>query len=113
MSKSKNIILKGIPASRGIAEGRIKIMRSPFENEKLKKGDILVASEIKPEDVPVMLNALGIITDKGSILSHPAIISREFNIPAVMGTKYATIVLSDGMYVIVDGTNGIVYELLE
>jgi len=109
MSKKK-ILLKGIAASPGIAEGKVKILHSPADNEKMFQGDILVASETTPEYMPAIFKAKAIVTDSGGILSHPAIVSRELRIPGVVGTFKATKILKDGMEVIVDGVKGIIFS---
>jgi pyruvate,water dikinase len=103
------ILVKGIPASPGIAEGEVRIINSPNEIEKMVEGAIFVASETTPEFVPAMLKARAIITDLGSMLSHPAIVARELGIPAVVGTGEATKKLKDGMRVKVDGGKGVVF----
>jgi pyruvate,water dikinase len=107
---NKKILAKGIPASPGIAEGEVRIINSPDENEKMVEGAIFVASETTPEFVPAMLKASAIVTDRGGILSHPAIVARELGIPGVVGTGNATKILKDKVKVIVDGNQGVVYE---
>jgi pyruvate,water dikinase len=63
-----------------------------------------------PRFVPAMIRAGAIVTNTGGMLSHAAIISRELGKPCVVGTIYATVKLKDGMKVVVDGSNGVVYE---
>lgn len=109
MKKDKKIILKGMPASPGIARGKVKVLLSPKDAEKMEDGDILVATETNPEYTLAIIKACAIVTDRGGILSHPAIVAREMRIPGVVGTFEATKKLKDGMEVIVDGKEGIVY----
>lgn len=108
MSKQK-IILKGIAASSGIVEGIVKIVKGIEDISSFKEGDILVAEMTEPSMVIMMNKAVAIITDKGGLTSHPAIVSRELGIPCVVATKTATQVLKDGIKVKVDGAKGEVY----
>jgi len=100
--------LKGQPACAGKAKGEIKIINELKDASKMKEGDILVSTATFPELVPVMGKASAIITDEGGITCHAAIISRELDIPCVIGTKIATKILKDGDLVEVDASNGIV-----
>lgn len=104
------ILLKGIAASPGIAEGKARIVSNSKEVAKVSKGDILVAPFTTPLLAPAIWRSVAIVTDEGGVLSHAAIISREFNIPCVVGTKRATEVLQDNMEIVVDGDKGTVYE---
>jgi len=102
-------ILIGAPASFGIAFGPVKILHSPKELDKIKNGDVLVATQTNPDYVPAMRKAVAIITDKGGRTSHAAIVSRELGIPAVVGTENATKVLKDGQIVTVNGETGEIF----
>lgn len=104
------VILQGAPASPGIAFGRVKIISSPKEINKILPGDILVTSMTNPDFVPGMKKAVAVITDKGGRTSHAAIVSRELGIPAVVGTEKATKLLTNSMVVTVDGSSGVVYR---
>jgi pyruvate,water dikinase len=104
----EKIILKGVPASSGTARGEVRVINSPTENQKMIKGAIFVAPETNPEFVPAMLKASAIVTDRGGILSHAAIVARELAIPGVVGAGNATKILKDGMRVIVNGNRGTV-----
>jgi pyruvate,water dikinase len=108
MRENSKIILRGIPASPGIAEGKVKILNSPDDSNKMDEGDILVAYMTNPQYTAAIMKAAAVVTEIGSRLSHPAIISREMGIPCVVNVKGATKILKDGMEVIVDGTNGYV-----
>ncbi len=104
------VLLRGLGASPGIGVGKVKIIFSEKEINKVEKGDILVTTMTTPDMVPAMKRAAAIVTDEGGLTCHAAIVSRELGVPAVVGTKEATKVLKDGMIVTVDGERGIVYE---
>ncbi len=107
--KAHQLILTGSPASPGIAFGPVVILHHPSEINRVKNGDILVATQTNPDYVPAMKKAVAIVTDKGGRTSHAAIVSRELGIPAVVGTEKATKVLKEGQIVTVNGTIGEVY----
>ncbi|MBU0707081.1 hypothetical protein KKG41_01780 [Patescibacteria group bacterium] len=98
--------LNGDCASPGRARGRVAIVNIPADIQKLQKGDILVSIATHPDLIPAIKKAGAIITDIGGITCHAAIVSRELNIPCVIGTKYSTKVLRDGDLVDVDATHG-------
>lgn len=106
-NKTKN--LKGVGASPGKVSGKVKVCNGAEEAfRKIKKGDILVCPMTLPDYVPAMKKARAIITEEGGITCHAAIISRELNIPCIVGTKIATQVLKDGDLVEVDANKGTV-----
>ncbi|OGH88454.1 MAG: hypothetical protein A3J93_04290 [Candidatus Magasanikbacteria bacterium RIFOXYC2_FULL_42_28] len=88
--------LDGIIASAGFCSGKVKVLHSANEVNKVEQGDILVASMTSPDYVPAMRRAGAIITDEGGVMCHAAIVSRELGIPCVVGTKFATKLLKDG-----------------
>lgn len=100
--------IKGQIASVGQARGRVKILLSPKEINKVRKGDVLVATMTTPDYVLAMRRASAIITDEGGMTSHAAIIARELKIPCIVGTKMATKILKDGDLVELDADKGIV-----
>lgn len=105
--------LKGVIANPGFASGEVKIIHSHSKSQskevqKMKKGQILVTGSTKPQLMVACRKAIAIVTDEGGMLSHAAIVSRELNIPCIVGTKNATQVLKDGDLVEVDAKNGIV-----
>jgi len=106
----REIFLKGTPASPGVAEGKVRIIINPEHINKMQSKEILVAPFTNPLYTPAILKASAIITDKGGMMCHAAIIAREFGVPCVAGTENATKKLIDGMKVIVDGEKGIVYR---
>jgi len=107
---SLNVLLDGLGASPGVAMGKVKILKSAKEIDRVEKGDVLVAVMTDPDFVPAMKRASAIVTDQGGKTSHAAIVSRELGIPAVVGTNHATKMLHNGELVSVDGAEGKVYE---
>jgi pyruvate,water dikinase len=101
-------IVKGNCASRGKAKGRVRVLLNASENNKLKKGEVLVTFMTSPDFMPVIKKCSAIVTNLGGITSHAAIISREFGIPCIVGTKNATDILKTGDLVEVDADKGIV-----
>ena len=106
------VVVKGLAAGkRAYGVGVAKVVLSPDEaSEKMQKGDILVTDMTNPDFVPFMKIASAIVTDKGGITSHAAIVSRELAIPCVVGTETATQVMKTGKEYTVDARNGIIYE---
>lgn len=103
-------ILKGVAASRGKVTGNVFVVKSEKDLKKFKPGFILVTKITNPSFVPIMSQAIGIITDIGGLTSHPAIISRELGLPCIVGTKDATKKLKTGQSIILDAEKGVVYE---
>ena len=99
----------GVPSSPGIVEGTVKIIKTIHELHTIEQGEILVATSTDPGWTPVFLKIKGLITETGGVLSHGAVVSREYGIPAVTGVKQAMQFLHDGDNVVVDGTAGKVY----
>lgn len=104
----KEEVIKGQVACRGNVKGVARIIHDPTEDKGFQDGDILITSMTRPEFVPLMKRAGAVVTNEGGITCHAAIVSRELNIPCVIGTKIATQVLKDGDMIEVDATNGIV-----
>jgi len=103
--------IKGQTGCIGKARGAVKIIIRPADMVKFKQGDILVSIATDPDIVPAMKKAAAIVTEQGGVTSHAAIVSRELNIPCVIGTKIATRVLKDGDLVEVDANQGIVKKI--
>lgn len=103
--------LSGQCACLGKAQGKAKIILSAADMPKMNQGDILVAIATNPDVVPAMKKAGAIVTEQGGVTCHAAIVSRELNIPCVIGTKIATRWLKDGDWVEVDAGRGIVRKL--
>ncbi len=100
--------IHGKVGSSGYAKGIVQKILSSKEIPNFKEGNILVTVYTAPEFVPIMKKAIAIVTDTGGITSHAAIVSRELNIPCIVGLKIATKVLKDGDIIEVDANTGIV-----
>ncbi len=98
----------GLVACRGFTRNKVKIIKDLKDIDKLLTGEILVAPMTQPDLILAIKRCSGIITDTGGITSHASIISREFNIPCIVGTDIATKVLKDEDTVELDANNGIV-----
>ena len=98
--------IRGTPASAGSYIGPVRIVRGDSEFDKLQAGDVLVCPITSPVWSVLFPTIGALITDSGGILSHPAIIAREYRIPAVVATGNATELLTDGQLVSVDGSTG-------
>jgi len=101
----------GTSACKGKSQGIVKIINEPADMSKMKKGDIMVAITTFPALVPAMKKASALVTDTGGITCHAAIVSREMNIPCVIGTKIATKVLKDGDKVRVNANKGVINKI--
>jgi pyruvate,water dikinase len=99
-------LLRGLAASRGVYEGPARRVSGPSEFDRIIQGDVLV-TESTSEAFNILLPLLGaIVTDNGGLLSHSAIVAREYGIPGVVGTRDATELIADGATVRVDGDLG-------
>jgi len=105
--------LGGLGASPGVATGVARVIRNPEEFGKLDNGDILVAPFTNPIWTPLFAIAGGVVTEVGGMLSHGAIVAREYGIPAVMGIPGATELVQEGQMIAVDGNKGIVHVEME
>jgi len=103
--------IKGTCACPGRAKGKVKIVNLTADMNKMNYGDILVATATTPNIVAAMKKAAAIITDEGGLTCHAAIVSRELEIPCVIGTKIATKVLKDGDIVEVDAIKGVIKKI--
>lgn len=106
--------VKGIVASKGkggVVRGKVHILLDPNKAESFKDGEVLVAPMTSPEYAFVMKKACAIITDTGGLTSHAAIVSRELNIPCIVGSKVATTVFKDGDLVEIDAFKGTARKL--
>ena len=103
--------IRGTMASGGYARGQARIILSSDDFKKMKVGNILITTMTTPDFVPLMQKSAAIVTDIGGLLSHAAIVSREFNIPCLVGTQYATKVFKDRDMVEVDADKGVVRKL--
>jgi pyruvate,water dikinase len=99
-------LLRGLAASGGVYEGPARLVGGPDEFDRIVQGDVLV-TQSTTEAFNILLPLLGaIVTDAGGLLSHSAIVAREYGIPGVVGTREATGRIADGARVRVDGTAG-------
>jgi pyruvate,water dikinase len=99
-------LLRGLAASGGVYEGPARRVSGPTEFDRIVQGDVLV-TESTSEAFNILLPLLGaIVTDSGGLLSHSAIVAREYGIPGVVGTREATQRIADGTRVRVDGDAG-------
>jgi pyruvate,water dikinase len=99
-------VLKGNAGAPGKVTGTARVIRSLDDAGRLQHGDILVTDTTAPPWTPLFATAGGIVTDTGGILSHCAVVAREYRIPAVVGTGRATAVIQDGALIEVDGDAG-------
>lgn len=104
----KNALVSGLTGCNGHATGPVLLVGPEDIGKEFKDDFILVCSVTTPDYVPIMQQALAIVTDQGGILSHAAIIARELKKPCIVATVDATAVLKDGQIVLVDATKGIV-----
>jgi pyruvate,water dikinase len=103
-----NAVLHGTPASPGAATGRVRVLRDPADLAAVQPGDVLVVSAAVPALVQVFDRIAALCVDGGSVAAHASLVAREYGIPAVSGLGDATIRLTNGMWVFVDGTAGMV-----
>jgi phosphohistidine swiveling domain-containing protein len=103
--------VRGLPASPGVVEGPARHVRSLEEFDQVRPGEILVCQMTNPAWVVLFTKIAGLVTDAGGAASHPAVVSREFGIPAVVGTSIATQRIKTGDRVRVNGSTGLVEVL--
>ena len=101
-------ILNGNAASPGKVTGVARVIPSLETADRLKRGEILVCPATMPPWTPLFALAAAVVTDHGGVLSHTAIVAREYRIPAVVGTKVGMSLIKDGQTITVDGTEGTV-----
>lgn len=103
--------LAGLAVSTGIVEGRARVVTN-LEDAQIEKGDILVTTFTDPSWTPVFVSISGLVTEAGGMMSHGAVITREYGLPAVVGVVNATRLIKDGQQIRVNGTEGYV-EILK
>jgi pyruvate,water dikinase len=99
--------LAGLPVSAGIVEGRARVVQS-LAQANLEKGDILVTMFTDPSWTPVFVSIAGLVTEIGGMMSHGAVITREYGLPAVVGVPDATKLIRDGQRIRLNGATGYV-----
>ncbi|GCE09414.1 phosphoenolpyruvate synthase [Dictyobacter aurantiacus] len=97
----------GLPVSSGIIEGRARVILT-IEDADLEEGDILVTSFTDPSWTPLFVAIKGLVTEVGGLMTHGAVIAREYGLPAVIGVENATRLIQDGTRIRVNGTEGYV-----
>ena len=101
-------MLRGTGASAGVVRGPARVTLSQEDFDRIQPGDVIVCPSSNPSWVPVFTIAAGLVTNTGGVLSHAAVVAREFGLPAVVGAAEATIRIADGRIVEIDGTAGTV-----
>ncbi|MCM0616991.1 PEP-utilizing enzyme [Paenarthrobacter sp. MSM-2-10-13] len=101
-------ILTGVGASTGRALGAARLIHGPDEFGRFQSGDVLVCRTTDPAWTPLFGMASAVVTETGGMLSHAAIVAREFGIPAVLGVRDALDLLADGEPLAIDGAQGTV-----
>ncbi len=102
--------IAGLAVSSGIVEGRARVILS-IEDADIEEGDILVTSFTDPSWTPLFVSLKGLVTEVGGLMTHGAVVAREYGLPAVVGIEHATKLIRDGQRIRVNGTEGYV-ELL-
>ena len=99
--------LVGLAVSSGTVEGRARVIRDLAQADT-EPGDILVTTYTDPSWTPLFLNIKGLVTEVGGLMTHGAVIAREYGLPAVVGVEQATDLIRDGQRIRVHGTDGYV-----
>jgi phosphohistidine swiveling domain-containing protein len=102
------LVLRGTAASKGVYTGRARVIETLEEAWRLERGDVLVARMTSPPWSPLFATIGALVVNTGGMLSHGAVVAREFGIPAVVGTTDATSLIRDGDIVTVNGNDGVV-----
>ncbi|MBD2870021.1 phosphoenolpyruvate synthase [Paenibacillus arenilitoris] len=97
--------IAGLPVSSGVIEGRARVILN-MENADLEDGDLLVTSFTDPGWTPLFVSIKGLVTEVGGLMTHGAVIAREYGLPAVVGVENATKLIKDGQRIRVNGTEG-------
>ncbi|HTU31983.1 MAG TPA: PEP-utilizing enzyme [Solirubrobacteraceae bacterium] len=100
------LVLNGAAASPGVTEGRARVVRSVEQISEVLDGEVLVCGSTSPAWAPIFPKLRATVTDIGGVMSHTAIVCREYGLPAVVGTGRATAAIKTGDLVRVDGTAG-------
>jgi phosphoenolpyruvate synthase/pyruvate phosphate dikinase len=99
--------IAGLPVSSGVIEGRARVILN-MEDADLEDGDILVTAFTDPSWTPLFVSIKGLVTEVGGLMTHGAVIAREYGLPAVVGVENATSLIKDGQRIRVNGTDGYV-----
>jgi pyruvate,water dikinase len=110
-AKQPSGTIKGLGASAGVFEGPARVVDSPEQFDQVRKGEALVCKMTSPAWVVLFTKIGALVTDSGGALSHPAVVSREFGIPAVVGARTATQQIQTGQRIRINGASGLVEVL--
>src|SRR5262249_14153401 len=99
--------LVGLPVSAGIVEGRARVVLD-IADAGLEPGDVLVTAYTDPSWTPLFVTIKGLVTEVGGLMTHGAVVAREYGLPAVVGVERATRLIRDGQRIRVHGTDGYV-----
>jgi pyruvate,water dikinase len=102
--------LAGLPVSAGTVEGRARVILDVADAD-LDAGDILVTAYTDPSWTPAFVAISGLVTEVGGLMTHGAVIAREYGLPAVVGVEHATRLIRDGQRIRVNGTDGYIEML--
>ncbi|MCU5173428.1 phosphoenolpyruvate synthase [Bacillus paranthracis] len=102
--------IAGLPVSSGVVEGRARVILN-MEEANLEEGDILVTAFTDPGWTPLFVSIKGLVTEVGGLMTHGAVIAREYGLPAVVGVEDATKLIKDGQRIRVHGTEGYIEVL--
>lgn len=105
-SEKHAVLARGLAAAPGKAVGKVRVLETPEQGNRLLEGEILVAQMTNPDWLPTMRRAAALVTDTGGMTCHAAIVARELGVPCIVGARTATRDLHDGTTVTVDGTHG-------
>jgi pyruvate,water dikinase len=100
------VLARGLAAAPGTTSGRVRVLNTPDEGDRLRRGEILVARMTNPDWLPTIRRAAALVTDTGGMTCHAAIVARELGVPCIVGARSATRDLHDGTTVTVDGARG-------
>jgi len=103
-------VLKGVAASPGIVQGKVRIIHREHEFGKLLAGEVLVCPYTNPAWTPLFSTAIAVVTETGGLASHAAIVAREYGIPAVMAIPGVTRIITEGQVIQVNGNRGVVVQ---
>jgi len=107
-NQEENFRVSGTPACRGHVVGRAMIITDTADLHRVKSGSILITPMTTPDFIEVAHRIIGLVTDRGGVVCHAAVLAREFNIPCIVGCGNATTVIKDGERIRVDAVSGVV-----
>lgn len=99
-----------MPVSSGVVEGKARVILN-MEEANLEEGDILVTAFTDPSWTPLFVSIKGLVTEVGGLMTHGAVIAREYGLPGVVGVENATKLIKDGQRIRVHGTEGYIETL--